>query len=51
MTLHYAVTIDDPHAYTQPWTTSYTIPWAPGAELFEYICQENNKDLGHMVGK
>jgi len=50
-TLHYAVTIDDPHAYTKPWTTSYTIPWAAGAELYEYICQENNKDLGHMVGK
>jgi len=50
-TLHYAVTIDDPHAYTAAWTTSYTIPWAPGAELLEYICQENNKDLPHMVGK
>jgi hypothetical protein len=50
-TLHYAVTIDDPQAYTKPWTTSYTIPWAPGVELYEYICQENNKDLGHMVGK
>ena len=51
MTLHYQATIDDPKAYTEPWTTSYTIPWAPGAELFEYICQENNRDLPHMVGK
>jgi len=50
-TLHYEVTIDDPQAYTKPWTTSYTIPWASGAELLEYICQENNKDLPHMVGK
>jgi hypothetical protein len=50
-TLRYEVTIDDPHAYTAPWTTSYTIPWAAGAELLEYICQENNKDLPHMVGK
>jgi hypothetical protein len=50
-TLRYEVTIDDPQAYTKPWTTSYTIPWAPGVELYEYICQENNKDLGHMVGK
>jgi hypothetical protein len=51
MTLRYEVTIDDPHAYTKPWTTAYAIPWAPGIELFEYICQENNKDLRHMVGK
>ena len=51
MTLRYQVTIDDPEAYTRPWTTSYTIPWVPGAELYEYICQENNRDLPHMVGK
>jgi hypothetical protein len=50
-TLHYEATIDDPKAYTKPWTTSYTIPWSPGAELYEYICQENNQDLPHMVGK
>jgi len=50
-TLHYQVTIDDRHAYTAPWTTSYTIPWVAGAELLEYICQENNKDLPHMVGR
>src|SRR6185295_15440715 len=51
MTLRYEATIDDPHAYTAPWTTRYTIPWAPGVELYEYICQENNRDLPHMVGK
>jgi hypothetical protein len=51
MTLHYEVTIDDPKAYTKPWSSSYSIPWSPGTELLEYICQENNKDLPHMVGK
>jgi hypothetical protein len=50
-TLHYEVTIDDPHAYAKPWTTAYTIPWVAGVELLEYICQENNKDLPHMVGR
>jgi hypothetical protein len=50
MTLHYQVTIDDPGAYSRPWTTSFTIPWVPKAELYEYICQENNKDLPHLVG-
>jgi hypothetical protein len=51
LTLHYEATIDDPKAYTKPWTTSYTIPWRAGAELIEYICQENNKDTPHLVGK
>ncbi|HJT86840.1 MAG TPA: hypothetical protein VJ732_03265 [Bryobacteraceae bacterium] len=50
-TLHYQATIDDPKAYTQPWTIGYTIPWSPKSELLEYICQENNKDLSHLVGK
>ena len=50
-TLHYQVTIEDANAYTRTWTTSYTIPWAPGAELMEYVCNENNVDLPHMVGK
>lgn len=51
MTLRYQATIDDPKAYTAPWTTSYTIPWVPGVELYEYICQENNQDLPHLVGR
>lgn len=51
MTLHYEATIDDPKAYTKPWTISYTIPWALGVEIYEYICQENNKDVAHLVGK
>src|SRR5712691_5500506 len=51
VTLRYEVTIDDPKAYTQPWTTSFLIPFAPKSELFEYICQENNKDVLHLVGR
>jgi hypothetical protein len=51
MTLHYEAIIDDSKAYTKTWSSSYTIPWAPGAELLEYICQENNTDLNHLVGK
>ncbi len=50
-TMHYEVLVDDPKAYTKPWSSSYSIPWAPGAELMEYICNENNADLDHLVGK
>ncbi len=41
-TLHYEAVIDDPGAYTRPWTVSWDIPWRTGLELKEYICQENN---------
>ena len=45
------VTIDDPKAYTRPW--SVTLAWAlqPDTDLIESICEENNRDPPHMVGK
>jgi hypothetical protein len=50
-TLHYEATIDDPGSYTQPWTVPMNIRWGAGQELMEYICQENNRDVSHLVGK
>jgi hypothetical protein len=44
-TLHYEATIDDPGAYTKPWTVAWDIPWRASGELSEYICQENNRYL------
>jgi len=41
-TLKYEVTIDDPGAYTAPWTSGFSLRWTPGIELFEYQCQGNN---------
>jgi hypothetical protein len=44
-TLVYEATIDDPGAYTAPWTTGWIIDagtrssWIEGGESFEYICQ------------
>jgi hypothetical protein len=52
-TLHYQVTIEDPGAYTKPWTVGWKIAWQAGWDPLEYVCQENNKDVGvngHMVG-
>ncbi len=40
-TLHYSVTIDDPGAYTRPWTASWDLVWVPDAELPSYYCQDN----------
>jgi hypothetical protein len=44
-------TIDDPKAYTKPWTVTLPYTLLPDTELLEYICSENNKDLEHLVGK
>jgi hypothetical protein len=44
-TLHYEATIIDPGAYSEPWTVAWNIPWTAGAELTEYVCQENNQFL------
>ena len=48
-TLRYEATIDDPGAYTRPWTVSWNIPWNATGELSEYICQENNRYLWNLT--
>src|SRR5688572_30439165 len=45
------VTIDDPKAYTRPWNVQLSWTLQPDWELIESICEENNRDLPHMVGK
>jgi hypothetical protein len=40
-TLHYEVTIDDPGAYTRPWTAEWTLKWIAGEETPIYYCQDN----------
>ena len=47
--LHYEAVIDDPGAYTKPWTVAWDISWSEGQELQDYICQENNKFLLDMT--
>ena len=49
-TLRYEVTLDDPVAYTEPWSTVWTKTWDPGVEFIEYFCQDNNIDQFHMMG-
>ena len=49
--LVYEATIDDPGAYTKPWTVRWTIneksasSWIEGGEIFEYICQDDGANL------
>src|SRR5687768_185886 len=48
-TLRYEATIDDPGAYTRPWTVGWNVPWNATGELTEYICQENNRYLWNLT--
>ena len=45
------VTIDDPKAYTKPFTVRVDQRIMVDTEMIEFICNENNRDPQHMVGK
>ena len=46
-----ALTIEDPKAYKKAWTVHLEFTAMPDTDLIEYVCNENEKDLGHLVGK
>ena len=48
-TLRYEALVDDPGAYTKPFTIRWEIPWNATGELIEYICQENNRYLQRLT--
>jgi hypothetical protein len=50
MTLNYEITIDDPYAYEEPWSTSWSKFWNPDEDIIEYFCHDNNRDQYHLVG-
>jgi hypothetical protein len=45
------VTINDPKAYTKPWTVTEEMNLIPDSELLEFICSENNRDIPHLPGR
>jgi len=44
-------TVDDPKAYTKPWTVMLKQSIVVDAELVDEVCLENEKSLQHLVGK
>jgi Carboxypeptidase regulatory-like domain len=42
------VTIEDPGTFTKPWKMRVGWDLAPGEEVKEYICNENEKDVPHL---
>src|SRR5207253_3222222 len=49
--LEIEITLDDPKAYTRPWSTKLNQVIVLGTELLDYICTENEKDVVHLVGR
>ena len=45
------LTVDDPKAYTKPWTIRLNQLLQLDTDLLDYICLENEKDLTHFVVK
>jgi hypothetical protein len=48
--LEIEITVDDPKAYTAPWTVTLKQFIVLNTELLEYFCQDNEKDTPHLVG-
>ncbi|HTA46437.1 MAG TPA: carboxypeptidase-like regulatory domain-containing protein [Bryobacteraceae bacterium] len=44
-------TIDDPGAYKKPWIIKRASDIDLNDDVGEYVCSENEKDAGHLVGK
>ena len=49
-TLRYEMTVDDPGAYTAPWSTGMLMRWTPDREMFEFVCQDGNLAHELMIG-
>jgi hypothetical protein len=47
--LEISLTITDPTYYTKPWTVTTNARLLLGTELFEFICNENEKSRPHMI--
>jgi hypothetical protein len=50
-TMKIEITVNDPKAYTRPWTLKLGWQLVVNSDLLEYACIENEKDTKHMVGK
>jgi hypothetical protein len=47
--LEIEVTVDDPKAYTRPWTLKLNQRISLNTDLLEYACLENEKDVPHLI--
>lgn len=43
------VTFEDPKYYTKPFRLNAGLTLVPDSDVLEFVCQENEKDLVHLV--
>jgi hypothetical protein len=48
--LEIEITVDDPKAYTKPWTIRVNQSLAVDTDLLEFFCTDNERDARHLVG-
>jgi hypothetical protein len=49
--LQIELTVDDPKAYTRPWTVTLNQRLVVDADLLDYHCNDNERDAAHVFGK
>jgi hypothetical protein len=49
--LEIEVTVDDPKAYTKPWTVKLNQVIALDTDVLDFVCADNEKDIPHLSGK
>jgi hypothetical protein len=49
--LEIEITVEDPKAYSKPWTVKINQRIMLNTEMIEFICDENEKSDAHLVGK
>ena len=49
--LEIEITVDDPKAYTKPWTVKMAQVIDLDTDLLDYVCADNEKDIPHLSSK
>jgi hypothetical protein len=48
--MQFQITFDDPDTLTKPLSLSLTMNYSADTDMLENVCNENNRDIAHMVG-
>jgi hypothetical protein len=50
-TMQIEITVDDPKAYTKPWTVTLNQSIKLDTDLLDFVCADNEKDVPHLSSK